>query len=423
MAELLDVYLSEVLIGRLEEVPDRGGRDYQFQYLPEIAARAQGRVVLSASLRGQAEIFDPMESRPFFEGLLPELNLRTEIGKRLHISESNSFGLLTELGRDCAGAVQLVPAADSLNISDSGIEWLDETELAELIRELPTKPLGVDSSRKGTRLSLAGVQQKAVLVRSPSGDFGKPLGDIPSTHILKPDSFRAEAPDLPINEFFCARIARDLGLGVPGDEIIEIDGSRCFVSQRYDRTTDGTRTIRLHQEDLCQARGFLPSFKYQSERGPGFVELAETIRTVSSRPAVDLARLFDIAVFNFMIGNSDAHGKNFSFLYGGESARLAPFYDLVSTEVYDFDADMAMSIGECFDPDLVDAGDWSDFAYDLGIREPRPLGRAQDLAKGIVSTSRTIATLAEEEGWYRPVIGDILRVISERAAALHRSAS
>lgn len=419
MTRKLDVYLSEVPVGQLTEDPERGGRDYKFLYLPEIAERAAGLPVLSASLPGRVEEFDPMASRPFFEGLLPELTLRTEIGKRLHISESNSFGLLAELGRDCAGAVQLFPAGSPLSDESHGVEWLTESELETLIRELPTRPLGIDSDRKGTRLSLAGVQQKAVLVKSPSGIFGKPVGDTPSTHIVKPDFFREEAPDLPANEYFCAQLARSMGFEVPEDEIFEVGGRRCFVSRRYDRTTDGSRTIRLHQEDLCQARGLLPSFKYQAEGGPGFAELADSIRKVSSNPAVDLGRVFDLAVFNFVIGNADAHGKNFSFLYAENGARLAPFYDLVSTEVYDFNGDFAMAIGECFSPGEIQAADWSDFAVDLGIRDPRPMGRAQDLASKIVSTAEAVRNLAKEEGWHRPILDDILKIAKTRTEMLH----
>lgn len=419
MTRQLDVYLSEVLVGQLTEESDRGGRDFRFRYLPEIVEQAAGLPVLSASLPGRADEFDPIASRPFFEGLLPELGLRTEIGKQLHISESNSFGLLAELGRDCAGAVQLLPAGGTLGEESRGVEWMNETQLENLIKELPRKPLGIDSNRKGTRLSLAGVQQKAVLVKSPSGKFGKPVGDRASTHIVKPDFFREDAPDLPTNEYFCAQVARSMGFEVPDDEIFEVGGRRCFVSQRYDRTTDGSRTIRLHQEDLCQARGFLPSFKYQSEGGPGFAELAESVRKVSSNPAVDLGRVFDLAVFNFVIGNADAHGKNFSFLYGKNEARLAPFYDLVSTQVYDFTGDMAMAIGDCFAPDEVQAADWSDFAFDLGIREARPTGRAQDLASRILSTADAVRNLATEEGWHRPIVDDIFEVVRTRTETLH----
>ena len=223
---------------------------------------------------------------------------------------------------------------------------------------------------------------------------------------------------MPINESFCARVAKGLGFEVPDDEIIEVDGRRCFVSRRYDRTTDGLRTIRLHQEDLCQARGFLPSFKYEGEGGPGFAELSDSIRKVSSRPAVDLGRVFDLAVFNFVIGNSDAHGKNFSFLYAGNGPRLAPFYDLVSTEVYGFNEELAMAIGECFSPSQVGAGDWSDFAEDLGIRDRRPSSRARDLASRIVSTGQAVRNLAEEEGWHRPVLDQILEVAGTRTEML-----
>ena len=196
--------------------------------------------------------------------------------------------------------------------------------------ELPKTPLL--AGEDGIRLSLAGAQGKAA-VAIRDGSYLLPVGGSPSTHILKPDSERF--PGLVENEFFCMRLAAALGLDVAPVEIAAAGSIRFLQVSRYDRRPDGAEGwTRIHQEDFCQALGIAPELKYQNEGGPGFKECFKLIRANSSIPVYDVLKLFDAVVFNFLIGNNDAHGKNFSFLYDGDETRLAPLYDLVSTELY-----------------------------------------------------------------------------------------
>ena len=158
------------------------------------------------------ERFSPAESRPFFEALLPEGAVREQIASQLKLAASDSYGLLAELGRDCAGALQIVEAK---RCRAASVRWLDDVELDALIEELPRHPLGMREEDQHLRLSLAGVQRKAVLVRDGSGRFGKPLDGMPSSHILKPELPDGEYPGLASNEYFCMRLAARCGLSAP----------------------------------------------------------------------------------------------------------------------------------------------------------------------------------------------------------------
>lgn len=411
----LTIFLRGQRVGSL--VPGDSPSDYFFSYEDDLASERLDEVVLSASLPVRANAFGPAEARPFFEGLLPEGQLREVIARNLGISDSNSFGLLERLGRDCAGAVVLLPAGDQIP-SEGSVEWLDQQGLAELVERLPRTPLGVSSASK-IRLSLAGLQRKAVLVRSGDGTFGLPDEAAPSTHILKPQYADSEYEDIAFNEHFCMRVVACVGLETARTELSTIGSHPCLVVERFDRSSDGQRTVRLHQEDFCQALGFLPGRKYQSEGGPGLRLAADLVRGVSVRGGADVLALVRAVIVNFVLGNSDAHAKNYALLYGESGIRLAPLYDVVSTAVYpDVEQSLAMAIGENFDPDDLDGGDLADFAADCGLN----LGRLQEEWVRVADKTRQcaeqMAELARVEQWHRPVIDRIVAVAKRRSARL-----
>jgi HipA-like protein len=183
--EELDVYLSDEHVGVIER---RGPKLYRFKYGDEVLARrSAGEIVLSASLPIQEEEFAPAESRPFFDGLLPEGAVRSSLAHSLEASEEDGFALLEALGADCAGAVVVLPKGERPRAGEGEIRPLSEGDLTQLIEELPEHPLGIDGRASGVRLSLGGIQEKLILVRSPSGGYGQPLGGAPSTCILKPE--------------------------------------------------------------------------------------------------------------------------------------------------------------------------------------------------------------------------------------------
>jgi serine/threonine-protein kinase HipA len=402
------------------EIEHRGPGRYRYEYLPEIVqGREAGSLLLSASLPTRTEPFSPSASRPFFEGLLPEGAVRTTIARSLGVSESNSFALMAELGRECAGAVVILPKGEQPVGPDRGsIRWLDDEELAAKVIELPRHPLGVDPE-EGVRLSLGGVQQKLVLVRDARGRFGSPLNGTPSTHILKPGQEQYE--DLVSNEALCLRVARCVGLRTASAEIIRVDGAPCLVVTRFDRTLDGAgRIVRLHQEDTCQALGRLPGEKYEADGGPTLPDLFALLRDVGGvRTARDITALLDAAILNFILGNSDAHAKNFGLLYGDDgSSELAPLYDLVSTNVYPgINRRLAMSIGGVDDPERVGIDEWVRLAEDAGLGR-QSIRRVREQSARVVDCVRAEQQAAKAEGWHRPILDRIVELAETRQRQL-----
>lgn len=305
--------------------------DISFQYVEEWLD--QGLHVLSQSLPLQSEMFEHKETLPFFAGLLPDSkSVREELGRILHVSSGDDFGLLTAIGRDCAGAVSILPEDAPVSPDAGGVaSWVSksEAELADLIRNLPSRPLYYDEE-DGFYFSLAGVHDKIAVLLTKDG-VALPTHGTPSSHILKVDI--ADVPDSVRTEHFCLSLARRIGLHAPESSIHLAEDVPYALIERYDRkrhvAADGTKSLRrVHQEDFCQARGVLPFQKYESKGGPGFAALFETIRATAKTPATDMLRLLEYAAFNLAVGNPDAHAKNFSLVYRGARPVLAPLYDV-----------------------------------------------------------------------------------------------
>lgn len=404
----LGVYWGGMEVGRLNQAEARS-RDYTFEYTDR--ARA-----ISLSLPVEQAAFTPAETRPFFEALLPEGVVREQIASQFRLAASDSYGLLAELGRDCAGALQIV---EKKRMSESpSVGWLGDDELDSLITDLPRHPLGVRPEDGRLRLSLAGVQRKAVLVRDADGRYGEPFHGMPSTHILKPDLPGADYPSLAVNEYFCMRLAAGSGLTAAGVELQTIAGRPCLVVERFDRDQSCWPAIRRHQEDLCQALGLTPDFKYQrpGERLPSYQGLAELLDRYSRQPGPDRLAAARSAVFHFLVGNADAHAKNISLLHTDGGVVLAPLYDVVCTAAYpDLSAELALGIGDAFDPAEIGIAEWGDLAVDLGL-QPRAFERARlELVRNVQSGARALRDEAMAESWHEPLIDDIVAVIEARA--------
>jgi serine/threonine-protein kinase HipA len=409
----LGVYWDGEEIGRLERVGERS-REYTFRY-----STTPRPISLSLPIDRERERFTPAESRPFFEALLPEGAVREQIASQLKLAASDSYGLLAELGRDCAGALQIV---ETRRMSEPpSTQWLDDRELDLLIEELPRHPLGMHTEDKRLRLSLAGVQRKAVLVRDGSGRFGRPLDGMPSTHILKPELPDSEYPGLATNEYFCMRLVARCGLPTAGVELVTAAGRPCLVVDRFDReplTGPEEPYRRVHQEDLCQALGLTPDFKYQREgwRLPSYRALADLLDRHSRSPGLDRLAGAQAALMHFLLGNADAHAKNISLLHVSDGVRLAPLYDVVSTAVYpELSTELALGIGDELDPAAITTIHWRDLAEDFGLNQGAFERTCAQLVDRVQTEARRLQAEALAEDWHHPCIDTIVDVIAARA--------
>ena len=342
MIRTLDVYLHNKLTGTLLQ---RDDGELVFKYDGTYLDTASYGVSLSLPLQEEAHIGGKVRS--FFSGLLPEETVRDRLAAYLGISGNNSFALLESVGGDCAGALALYPHGTSPEEAIDNIEVLDSVRLQEILDLIRRRPMLAGDD--GYRLSLAGAQDK-LAVGFRNGHVCLIKGGLPTTHILKPIIERAE--DSAHNELFCMRLARAAGHEVPLSSLHYVGDSPYYLVERYDRSfeEDGTVT-RIHQEDFCQALGIAPEMKYEREGGPSIVACQDLITRYTARPAVDTIKFLNIVIFNYLIGNSDAHGKNFSLLYKSSKPELAPAYDLLSTEIYpDLSVKMAMKIGGHYKP-------------------------------------------------------------------------
>ena len=410
MAHELEVWLFSDRIGTLALVEGR----LNFRYAPDWLSSPSANA-LSASLPLQAEPFDDHKTRPFFAGLLPEGQMRRLIAQQFQVSGQNDFALLDRIGGECAGAVTflepgqvLMPPAQS-----DDVQWLNDKEVVALLDELPHRPML--AGKDGLRLSLAGTQDKLPVVFDGTR-IGLPRNGTPSSHVLKPAIHVVE--DSVINEGFCLALAGAMQLK-PANALIHTVSSRPFLlAESYDRTTDaqGNR-LRLHQEDFCQALGVVPEMKYQNEGGPDLAQCFDLVRRTTRPSAPQILRLFDYVIFNALIGNHDAHAKNFSLLYSGGKAVLAPLYDTLSTAVYPtLLPKMAMKIGSKYKFSEVQARHWEQFAESAGLARAQAKKRILELAKTMPSTARKIQSDPEYIFAGSAVVEKIVTLIEQRCA-------
>lgn len=415
----LDVFLHDRRAGTLERLDNARLR---FSYDRDWLGVADAPISLSLPLA--EEPYEDPECRPFFSGLLPEGEFLRSIARTFHISADNPFTVLQEIGGECAGAVSLVaPGSEPPSISAPAPEWLSEEQLASLLVELPARPLlAGPEDDEGVRLSLAGTRDKLPILIQ--GDrTGITRGRPPSNHILKvPPS---EIPDLVANEAYCMGLAREVGLSAATASPLRAGDVEALLVVRYDRDQDGSRVRRIHQEDFCQACGRPPELKYEAEGGPGVAECGALIREHVAGPAATLLSFLDALIFNLLIGNADAHSKNYSLLLEGQGApRLAPLYDLISTRAYGrrLGRKMAMKYGGEYRPEWIRGRHLDLLGDDLGIAPRRVRIRALDLAER-VGDLRGEARRRLAAPWAdAPVLDAVDGTIDEMVAVLRRAA-
>jgi serine/threonine-protein kinase HipA len=404
----LVVWFESKIVGRLTLDDDRFAFVYERAWLESTASFP---ISLTLPLRTDARVGGPAHA--FFANLLPEGAARQAVCRRLGISEDNDFGLLAAIGGECAGALSLLAPDQSPDPKTWAYEEISRSRLRKLTSaEVVPLLLGGPAMR----LSLAGAQDK-LPVAVLDGKIHLPLNGAPSTHILKLPNERFR--HLPVNEAYVLGLAQRVGMDVVHATMIMETGAPSLLVARYDREPSvDPRTIRrLHQEDICQALGVPPAKKYEIEGGPTLARATTLIRESVYRPLVDVGRVIAWQAFNVVAGNSDGHAKNLAITYSrmGE-ARLAPFYDLVSTREYPrIDSGLAMSVRGRRDPDELGLAQWAGLAKHLEVGERAVVDAVRDVAE---ACAREIAAWTKEfraRHGNHPVLQTLPKGIAKRA--------
>lgn len=307
----------------------------EFGYNAGWLESSMGRPIsLSMPLGKQTYSGDVVEN--FFDNLLPDsIPIRNRIQRKFGASSSRGFDLLWHVGRDCVGALQLSPEDHPGDVRKIVSEPLSDAEIAELLKNYQTMPLGMRED-KDFRISVAGAQEKTALLNL-AGQWHRPLGATPTSHIIKLPIGRLEHSDIDLsnsveNEWLCHLILKAYGIPTASSEIRTFEDVTALVTERFDRrwSADKSWLIRLPQEDMCQALNIPPQLKYESDGGPGIVEIMDLL--LGSRNSLEDRKRFMTQVFLFWImGAIDGHAKNFSIsLYPEGAFQLAPAYDVIS---------------------------------------------------------------------------------------------
>ncbi|MDP2119529.1 MAG: type II toxin-antitoxin system HipA family toxin [Hoeflea sp.] len=414
MSRLLDVYLKDRKAGELIQDDDAS---LTFTY--DRGFLATDPAALSVSLPLQDEPFGDRIARPFFSGLLPDDRARRRLGSALGVSSENAFGLLEIIGGECAGALSLLPPGQSPPAPTSDeIEPLDDKRLEEILALLRQRPLL--GGEADVRLSLAGAQDK-LAVAVIDGQITLPKAGRPTTHILKP--FNEELDGTVENEVFCMSLARRLGLDFPLVSKGVAGKSDYFLVERYDRITHGDGRIeRIHQEDFCQALSVPPELKYEEEGGPGISQCQELIRRTTGRPAAEILRFQRMLIFHYLIGNADAHAKNYALLYRGKVPDLAPIYDAVCTAAYPrISQKLAMTMGGRSLPDTILMEHWASLVPSTRASRRMLAGELTAMADAIATEAVALFEEVSESGAFHPILKTVRKVIETRCNLVRRA--
>ena len=330
----LQVLLNNRPVGQLEK---ESSGAIQFRYDERWLVKGDA-IPVSLSLPLREDAYRGERVTAVFENLLPDSELlRRRLAEKVGARGTDAFSLLSEIGRDCVGALQFIsvgeePSAKKPTVAGKAVS---EREIEHLLASLARAPLGLDREQD-FRISVAGAQEKTALLRF-KGKWLKPQGITPTTHILKPQiGALPNGLDLSNsveNEFYCLRLMAAFGLPAAEAEMKTFGQTKTLVVERFDRRwIDKKQLLRLPQEDCCQALGCPPSRKYQNEGGPGLVDILKLLKAADA-PAEDQQRFLKSQIIFWLIGATDGHAKNTSIFLGPEGRfQLTPFYDVLSAQ-------------------------------------------------------------------------------------------
>lgn len=408
MSDSLAVVVGEILAGTVERLGDARLR---FVYDDGYRSRPDA-TPLSLSMPLRIDSHPDRTISPWLWGLLPDNDLvRGCWARQFHVSASSAFSLLsTPIGEDCAGAVRFArpDALAQMLERPGGVTWLSGNEVAQRLRDLREDSTSWLGRTFTGQFSLAGAQAKTALLYEDQR-WGVPSGATPTTHILKPAVAGLDDHDL--NEHLCLDAARRLGLVAVRTRVQRFGSESAVVVDRYDRRIEDGSVLRVHQEDICQALSVPPSHKYQNEGGPSPGDIAALFRRVMPAPVANdsIRRFADALIWNWLIGGTDAHAKNYSLLLAGEQVRLAPLYDVASAlpyGVHETKLRLAMKLGGDYRVDPY-KDPWPATARELGLPPDEVLARVREVA---AATPDAFADAAKSE--------DVTRLKRELPAAL-----
>jgi len=451
----------------------------EFEYVRSWRS-APGAYPLSLSMSLAATDHPHTAIEPFLWGLLPDNELVLQRwATSFHVSARNVFGLIANVGEDCAGAVQFVTPQrfDALQTETAArIDWLTEADLAARLRVLRNDAAAVRAPHDPGQFSLAGGQPKTALLFD-GRRWGVPAGRTPTTHILKPTT--RDLDGHAENEHVCLSLARALGLPAARTEVRRFEDVTAIVATRYDRVdttklaaasaaraadaaaeatiaasgtdpesdaraaqfaadaataaadaniSNSTPVYRVHQEDFCQALRVHPSRKYQNDGGPGPRDIIDLLRANAGGgggDAVkeDLDTFVGALAFNWLIGGTDAHAKNYSVLIGaGGLVRLAPLYDVASVYAYPhidpLEAKLAMKVGQRYRLRDIGWRDWRQFAEHVRMPADDVIGRVRSMAMDLPDALTDEIALARAGGLDHPVLDRLAGSLIDRTRRL-----
>ena len=411
--------------GVMTRVGSITGTDYKnavFAYDEAYTAEKNHRPI-SISLPLSGKPFSAESTKNYFEGLLPEGFTRKSIADSMHSEPDDYVSILKELGRECLGAIQIVD--ESVQTVEAEYRELTKKEVKALAEEGASLAANLVIQ---SHLSLTGASGKTGLYYDEKKKkWYQPVGSAPSNYIVKQSHVRLS--NIVVNEQLCLLTARKLGIDVPESFVIQTEKNKTedadilFATKRYDRFIDqDSRELndlpvpyRLHQEDFAQALGINSSQKYEKNDEHYLKQMFNIIRSYSANPIEDQFKLWRITVFNFHIGNTDNHIKNYSLLYNRDlrTVRLAPCYDVVAARVYKNDInEMSLSINGKLNMDEVTRADFELEAKSVGLGTKPAMKIFDEVQNGLLEALKKSAGELEEKGFAQA--GEIVDKIVRR---------
>jgi serine/threonine-protein kinase HipA len=416
----LDVLIEGALIGRIRM--NKAGR-LSFDYEPDWRDAAGG-YSLSVSMPIAGTTYSHNLVSSYLWNLLPENpNILQRWGQQFHVSAASPFKLLKFVGADVPGAAQFFAPGQLAAVQSqrrASINWISSDELAQRLTQLRSDAAAVRRPGDLGKMSLPGAQAKTAFCWDAQRKrWGVPSGRAPTTHIIKPAVPGFDG--LVENEHLCQAIAARLGLPAAKSSVLTLGDTAYIVVERFDRLPPAAGSAfvqRVHQEDMCQALGLMPGRKYQQDGGPGISDIVALIRRVSSNPHTDVDRFLDANAFNWLIGGTDAHAKNYSLLIAaGDEVRLSPLFDLSSQLPYPelIEQRVAMKIGEHYHIPLIGFTEWQALAAACAVNPGIFMNRLHHLADELPEAISAARDQALNDGLNHRIVTSLADLLIQHA--------